>query len=355
MSDNLFLICSLMKSIKSWFETFPVSVLHFFINIMYPAVRFSLIFSIYCTVALSHSRYKAVTNPVHVRLAMESQKYKRKYFCGYFFSILIFSAAISAPCFYEYELEKKNNSTEPILTASDLREHPYYAFFYVGIVSLGINGIFPLFLLVFYTIRIYQGIGRNSINTDGQTHTPQGQISSNSRRNSPSMVVYLISVFFIVFHSPRLVITIIYEFYINFMSLNNKDYEIGCKLRYILLILTSVSEFLLIVGTCINTVIYQVVLWKSVPREEPRLINSNELQSTPHRSTNRLERSSSAFPRSRYSNTTQRSTTTDIPPTNVEPDKPKITTALVHGDVTLTNSLPNIFTEISHGDDYEFL
>ena len=139
------------------------------------------------------------------------------------------------------------------------------------------------------------------------------------------------------------------------MELNYKDYEISCKFKYILLILTTVSEFLLIVNASINTVIYKVVLLNAGPTEEPRLTNSTELQSTPHRSTNRIERSSSAFPHSRYSNSTQRSTTTDNPPINVEPDEPKITTASIHRGITLTKSLPNIFTEISHGDQYEYL
>ena len=80
LSDSLFLICSLMKSVKSWFETFPVSVFHFLSYVMYPGVRFALICSIYFTVALSYSRFNAVTNPVHVRLAMQSRKYTRNYF-----------------------------------------------------------------------------------------------------------------------------------------------------------------------------------------------------------------------------------------------------------------------------------
>ena len=371
--DAMYLFCSLLNSVKSRFVSLPIIILRLCSVLVYPGLRFSLISSIYTTVALSHSRFSAVNNPVVHRNAMSSQGYRTKYFCKYLFAIIVLSVIVTLPCFWEFEIKNVlSNTTNPTLEPSNMRQSPYYSIFYVGILSLGVNGLFPFLSLVYFTIHIARGIRRNSMSLTGPRNTGQSNIRISSNRNRPSMVVNLISVLFLTFHSLRQGMTIA-EFVIQAKKLNNDQYEVGCESLFWLNVFASISDFLLVVNSSVNTIVYKVVFWKYSPTEE----RSTQVISTQRTSTRRrflsnvvrrIESQSDTDHRileipllenqSPTSVVTINNSSIELPCTSTAdttPNENTTPTVLVHKEVSSTRSEPQTFIELSHGDEYEYV
>ena len=279
MFDTLFLSCSLTKNVIEKFISVPVIILHLCSLVVYPGIRFSFTSSIYTTVALSHSRYCATNNPIAHRNDMNSQSYRIKYFCKYIVVIIIFSVIVTLPCPLEFEIIVLNNSTSPFLTPSSLRLDPYYSIFYVGILSLGVNGIVPFSLLVYFTINIARGIRQNTFALPVPTNPQERENITSNHRNKCTCVVNVIVLFFLCIHLLRLGITIA-EFVIQVKTLNNKGYAIGCNEEFWLNVFASISDLFIVINSSVNTVIYKVVFWKNGPTEEPRPVRNNEFQMT---------------------------------------------------------------------------
>ena len=100
------------------------------------------------TVAISHSRFKAVENPIVHRNLLITKRARAKYLLRYIFSILAISIAFTVPSFWEYEV--KHYEDETVLEPTNFRLHPYYTIFYVAILSIGIVGIVPLVSIVYF-------------------------------------------------------------------------------------------------------------------------------------------------------------------------------------------------------------
>ena len=363
--DSTYLFCSLINNVKSRFVSLPVPILRLCSVLVYPGLRFSLISSIYTTLALSHSRFSAVNNPVIHRNAMSSKSYRLKYFCKYIFTIIVFSVIVTLPCYWEFEIKNGlSNTTDPILTATSLRKHPYYSIFYVGIVSLGVNGIIPFLLLVYFTIHIARGIKENSVRLIELTNSRQGENHRNNRntRNRPSMVVNLISVLFLTFHSLRLAMTIV-EFVIQTKKLNNDQYEVGCEYEFWINVFASISDFLLVVNSSVNTVIYKVVFWKYSPTEELHTRVNTPARSNTHR--HRIPSNASQMiplPEITSTNETIMNTRQNsiivlpcTPTADNTPNENTAPTVIVNNEVSSMRSEPQTFIELSHGSEYEYL
>jgi len=277
----------------------------------------------------------------------------------------VFSVIVTLPCYWEFEIKNGlSNTTDPILTATSLRKHPYYSIFYVGIVSLGVNGIIPFLLLVYFTIHIARGIKENSVRLIELTNSRQGENHRNNRntRNRPSMVVNLISVLFLTFHSLRLAMTIV-EFVIQTKKLNNDQYEVGCEYEFWINVFASISDFLLVVNSSVNTVIYKVVFWKYSPTEELHTRVNTPARSNTHR--HRIPSNASQMiplPEITSTNETIMNTRQNsiivlpcTPTADNTPNENTAPTVIVNNEVSSMRSEPQTFIELSHGSEYEYL
>ena len=310
---------------------------------------------------------------------MNSPIDRMKYFYRYIATISIFSAIVTIPAFFEHEIKQApNNATDPYLIPSDMRQHPYYSMFYVGILSLGLNGMVPFSLLVYFTYQIRKGISQNSYRASATTTNPREIISRNhsnistnepinrpiNRRDS-TIVVNLIVFLFLFFHSLRVGITIA-EFSIQVCILNNKDYAIGCTGQFWLNILSSISDLFLVINSSVNTIVYKVVFWRSGPTRDPRPESNNEFQRIPlpeNRSSVVLPETNNSFAQYpiNYTTSTMSHVNRQVPhqlllpsstPSNFTvPNQSATTTALVH----ITSSNADVITELSHETDYEHL
>ena len=135
---------------------------------MYSGSRFSHISSISITLALSHSRFKAVNKPIQYRNFLKLKSDRIKYFLRYIIPILISSLVLTIPCFWEYDIKMNrsiSNHTAKLMP-SKFRQNPYYSIFYVGILGLGLLGVLPVSLLVYYTIKISKSVRHNSLSLE---------------------------------------------------------------------------------------------------------------------------------------------------------------------------------------------
>ena len=310
--------------------------------ILYPGLRFYLISSIYNTVALSHSRFCATNNPIIHRNTMNSPSDRMKYFRRYIIPIAIFAAIIAIPAIWEHEITNTlNNATGPYIIASGLRQNPYYSMFYVGFLSLGLNGILPFSLLVYFTITITRGIHRNEYRAPSRTNPRERVNIVFNQTRDPTLVVNLIILLFLVFHSLRLGLTVV-EFSMQLYKLKNKVYAIGCNGAFWLNILSAISDLFLCVNSSINTIIYNVVFWRSGSSEDPRPNPNNQSQMIPfveiQRSVDRVE--------------TDNSARASIIPSDITVPMERNTTTTF---VNVINSAPQVVTELNHGSDYDDL
>lgn len=212
------------------------------------------------TVALCHSRFRAVSKPVEHMNCMKSQKSRLKYLLKYIIPIIVSSVILTIPCFWEYEIQNVGDATRnATLIPSGFRRNPYYSTFYVGILCLVILGIFPFTSLVYFTFKISKGIKQNSMVTERLTDLQRKEIRIFNQKSNRTLVANLIAVFFLEFHLLRIGLTIV-EFIIQVvLNKNSVVYYMGCKGPFWLSLLTSISELLLVLNSSVNTIIYQGV------------------------------------------------------------------------------------------------
>ena len=263
MFDTFFLCFNLIKSIESHYDVIPAEYLSSYSILVYPGTRFSLMASIFMTVALSHSRLRAVRRPIQTRNLLKSKMNRIQYLLQYIIPILILSTVLTIPCFWEYEIKHDVNVTKgAILVPSSFRQNPYYSAFYIGVLDLGFLGMAPFVSLVYTTIRISKGINQNSIRTTvlKLTESKRREIKIFNRKRNRTLTVNVIGVLFLIFHSLRLGLTIV-EFVLQKYASNKYTgiYELGCNVPIWLHLLTSTSELLLVLNSSVNTIIYQGV------------------------------------------------------------------------------------------------
>jgi len=295
MFDTFFLCFTLIKSIASNYDVIPDEYLSLYSSLVYPGTRFSLMASIFMTVALSHSRLRAVSKPIQNRNLLKSKINRIKYLLQYIIPILIFSTILTIPCFWEYEIIHDVNATKrAILVPSSFRQNPYYSAFYIGVLDLGFLGMAPFVLLVYTTIKISKGTRNNSI-TKSVISLPDSkrrEIKIFNQKRNRALTVNLIAVIFLIFHSLRQGLTIA-EFVLQTHALNKDTgiYELGCNVPIWLNLLTSISELLLVLNSSVNTIIYQGVkgFYSSSSKTIQRCCSSTTKSSQGRQHLNRID------------------------------------------------------------------
>ena len=288
--DTLFLCFNLIKSVATNLIVIPDNYLPSYYLILkfivYPGSRFSLMSSIFMTLALSHSRFRAVNKPIQHRNSLKSARNRIKYLLTYIIPILTASIILTIPCFWESAIEKHENTTKPAaLIPSKFRQNPYYSIFYVGVLHLGLLGIAPFAMLVFITIKISKGINQNSYDITRLTSSQRRNVRIFNQKRNRTLVVNLIAVFFLIFHLLRLGLTSV-EFIIQIKLNNNNSsaivYEMGCEFPFFLNLLTSISELLLVINSSVNAIIYQgVCLFSPSPLQHKRSGYTSSITSSP--------------------------------------------------------------------------
>ena len=261
--DTLFLGFNLIKSVGTHFVIIPTKYLKLYSFIVYPGSRFNHISSVYMTIALSHSRFEAVNKPIQHRSILKSKSDRLKYLLRYTIPILSSSLVLTIPCFWEYDINSNGsiaNGTVAELIPSKFRQNPYYSIFYVGILGVGLLGVLPFALLVYYTVKISKAIARNSLTLGNLSSAQKKEIKIFNQKHNHTLVVNLIVVFFLVFHSLRLGLTIV-EFIIQCYTLNNRAsiHDMARSVTPWLNVFSSISELLLMLNSSVNTLIYKGV------------------------------------------------------------------------------------------------
>ena len=168
--DILFLTCNLLKNIAKHFVEIPAEYFRSYYLLVYACTRCSFIASVSMTLALSHSRYNAITKPIQYRNSMNTHERCIRHFLKYIIVILILSSILTIPSFWEFE---SKNDVNPILVPTSLRQNPFYSTFYVGVLSLGLLGMLPFTLIVYFTININRKINRAVTTTGHNTKSSQ--------------------------------------------------------------------------------------------------------------------------------------------------------------------------------------
>ena len=260
--DTLFLVFNLIKSVGTHFAMIPAKYLKSYSIIVYSGSRFSHISSIFMTVALSHSRFKAVNKPIQHRIFLKLTSNRIKYLIRYIIPVIFSSVVLTIPILWEYDINVNGNISNITaeLMPSNLRQNPYYSIFYVGILGIGLLGVLPVSLLVYYTIKISKSVRQNSLSLGQLTNEQKKDVKIFNQKTKYNYVVNLIVIIFLIFHSLRLALTVV-EFVIQVYSLNKKIsiHEIGRNIPLWLKLFSSISELLLMVNSSVNTLIYKAV------------------------------------------------------------------------------------------------
>ena len=110
--DTLFLFFSLAKSVATHFIAIRDEYLNLYASFVSPGLRCTIVCSVLMTVAISHSRFVAVTHPIVHRNSLGSQKDRVKYLLKYIIPILIIAVVLALPSFWEYEVKQYGKSNK---------------------------------------------------------------------------------------------------------------------------------------------------------------------------------------------------------------------------------------------------
>ena len=280
--DTLFLTFNLLKSVANHFIVIPSKYLVVYWLFVYPGSRFSLVSSILMTIALSHTRFRAVSKPIHHLNLLKSPKDRLKYLLTYIIPIIISAIILTIPSFWEIEISNKgSNTTQAKMVPTDFRQNPYYSMFYVGILCLVLLGIFPFTCLVYFTYKISTAVSKNSLIAEQLNESQKKDIKIFNQKLSKNraLVANLIAVFFLTFHALRLSLTVVELIGQLGLNKNTITFGMGCEFSFWINVLTSISELLLVINSSINVIIYQSV---NIFRPSPIIRHQSNFRVTPH-------------------------------------------------------------------------
>ena len=234
-------------ALETHFMTFPNIypwVLKYFV---YPMSRVSMSASIFMIVALARERRFAVYKPILHRQIYLSSKNRRNHFFMYLFIVVTLSVLLNATVFWETAI-KYDKGDRAYLTASDMRQNPYYSLVYVMIIRLGFSAVLPIFMLMYLNYRIVKGSKRRNI-PHLRVHIPPGFRSRSANRETrKTNSMHLIIIIFLICHFPRIVLNFA-ECYI----LTQSD-----SVPLWIAVLTVFSNFLVVLNAGVNTLFYTI-------------------------------------------------------------------------------------------------
>ena len=265
----------LIKSVLTHFVALPME--HFRFNDLFvcPALRFSLVCSIFMTVALTYSRARAVEKPLQQRSLGESRTDRIKHLAKYVVPVILASIALTIPWFFEYKISigTTTSSGTPLLLASDIRQSPLYAIGVIGVFSLLILGIIPNIALIVFSCKIYNAVQRSSPIRGTAT-----SYSQTFNKKSPKWTIVLaIAMLSLVSSIPRITLTSL-EITIQFLTLFKSDFlkAVMCYIPYCSTILNNTNKLVTVLNSSMHIFLYKGI---STCKSSKSLRNSQRNQS----------------------------------------------------------------------------
>ena len=316
--DICVLITWLNLSLSFAFNLNVGVILHMVPYFSNPLTHISITASTFMTVAIAHERYLAIRDPLKYSEDKKKPKVQNRRLHLYIFVVLVISVVFNIPYFMDLEVKyvdfpiypnaTKSNSTYlfdgnhhnvtisnitrnanqvttsnrsnarliPVLGYTTLGKHPYYLTYYRNFTRLIVSGIVPFVLLIFFNTSIYLAMKKNMLRrrrlSSNLPHLTQRlasirQIASTAAVANPSIIsgtnilanikrkdeenlsmgFVVIVTAFLFCHSLKFVL----NFYDGVFGL------VGLTSAY--RIASYFSNFLVILNSAINTVIYCIM------------------------------------------------------------------------------------------------
>ena len=250
--DASFLLCELLKSLKTWFIFIPRKYVRAYSMIVGYGGRFSLVSSILLLVTISRARLCAVRNPLqHNPLSWTG---RRNYCFRSCIPIIMISMVLTVPFCLEIGDETSETSDpDLIVPATYLHLHPRFRLLYIGILNLGALGLIPMAYLAYLIHRI-----RRELKKDNEQRETQGSKrsqnnhyeESNEDKNTKGLLGILIA--FMILHALRVLIAFgEFDLLLFYNEMNS-----ALRNRPWITISLSINDLLLVINASINVIIY---------------------------------------------------------------------------------------------------
>ena len=277
VNDNVFLATSIFVAINQHFYRTPLHD-YAYVSFIYPIQTMSLFASIYMMVLLSYERYKAVSQKTRYEgnvAEIQSPWVRLSYNIGLIF---LGSFAVNISTFWELELTKESGkisstneseSQDYIDMAIDLSSHRYLhrpVYRYIALFHVITKTVVPVILLIYFNSIIYQALQKlyqkkrhmMNIKNECYLNVTKTECYQKTNRNIANLIVVLsIVCVFVLCHSlcPVHIISDV---------LNNENehqaWKMGCNgVKFWMLVVTTLSNFLIVVNASVNLFIYVVV------------------------------------------------------------------------------------------------
>ena len=134
--------------------------------------RFTYITSELTLIALSHSTYNAIARPFQGRQITLYWSMRKKELVRYMFPIICLSICFTIPIIFEVDTNTifSCQGETSYVIPSEIRLNIYYSIFLIGVLKLGLLGVFPFFTLFYFAYRIRESFDRRLISNEDNYH-----------------------------------------------------------------------------------------------------------------------------------------------------------------------------------------
>ena len=255
--DIFFLAFKLMRSLEEICFSVPNGYLWMYYIISNFGVRFSLTSTILMMVAMGHARYQAIQYPMRQRHLSYSVKKRMRELLKYMIPILLLSLVFAYPVLWEIEtVPIEVNGNQVTLVPRKIVLNPFYSFFRVVVLNIGLLGVLPFALLIYFSYKIMVCINRRQRIQGTQPSYVIGMNDENSAKISKILVVVMIV--FILLNSLRL-LAAGGEFLFLFIipKKNSLALEFGYGVPTWLQVIHPIGELCTVLNATINIIIYR--------------------------------------------------------------------------------------------------
>ena len=202
--DTIYLSFQTIRSLHTHFISFRSNPSITYYIITNSGERFTYISSVLTLIALTHSRYQAVTNPYEGRRIRLSWSKKRKQLLKYFVPIIFFATCFTIPVIFEIDIVTVTSCEEKmdLVVPSETRLNIYYSIFLVGGLNIVFLGVFPFCILIYLTYYILKSLKQRLIFLKS---TPTESFTGHCNNRKASKTLFLMVSTFLLLHSLRFV------------------------------------------------------------------------------------------------------------------------------------------------------
>ena len=276
INDNVFLVISIIVAIAQHVCKNSTND-YIYVNYIYPLRSVSLFVSIYMMILLSYERYKAVSQSTDYEGNVYEMHNPWTNLLTKVGLIILGSFAVNISTFWELQMRKEN---KPIITAnnsnirlfdkqnlskyiemsvtlSSYRFQHRGVYRYLAVFNILIKNVIPLILLIYFNVTIFRALVK-LYERRRQMNNIESECYKKTEHNISNLIVLLsIVVVFIGCHAlcPVRILSTLINFENEQLAL-----KYGCiGVKYWMLIVTSISNFLIVVNASTNLFIYLVI------------------------------------------------------------------------------------------------